>query len=68
MQLRLARVELGLNQAELATILETNQASASRIETGKQLPSLKEAIAIERRFGIPASAWVAKPSRKKVAA
>lgn len=63
MQLRLARIARCMYLSDLATV-GLNASSASRIENGKQRPTLDQAIAIEREFGIPASAWASRRTRK----
>lgn len=60
MQLKLARIERGMNQFALAAILGSSQTAASKIETGKQRPSLEQVFIIEREFGIPAESWADK--------
>jgi transcriptional regulator with XRE-family HTH domain len=65
MQLRLARIGRKMDQFDLAALLGVSQTTASRIETGRQLPSLRQAVKLEQKFGIPPAAWITK--RKKSA-
>jgi len=58
MQLKLARIERGLNQVGLAAILGASQTATSKIENGIQQPSLEQVFIIEREFGIPAESWL----------
>lgn len=58
MQLKLARIERGLNQVRLAAILGASQTATSKIENGIQQPSLEQVFIIEREFGIPAESWL----------
>lgn len=56
--LRLRRKKRRLDQTKVGALIDASQARVSRIESGEMRPTLEQAAAIEREFGIPASAWV----------
>ncbi len=49
-KLKLSRIKLDLNQAQLAKKVGTNQKSVSRYETGTSLPSLRTFLKIVKMF------------------
>jgi len=54
-KIKLARVELDLNQTELATKIGTTQESISRYESGLSLPSLETLVKIAKALKKPTS-------------
>jgi transcriptional regulator with XRE-family HTH domain len=58
MKLRLARTERRMTQSEIGKLLRVSTGNVSRIETGQQLPTLEQAVVIERTFGIAPAEWI----------
>ena len=54
-KIKLARVELDLNQTQLAEMISAKQKSISRYETGASLPSLSTLSQMARALKKPAS-------------
>ncbi len=46
------------NQQDLAALLELHESSVSLILNGKRIPTLADAVRIERAMGIPVAAWL----------
>jgi plasmid maintenance system antidote protein VapI len=46
------------NQQDLAALLEIHESSVSLILNGKRIPTLADAVRIERAMGIPVAAWL----------
>lgn len=63
-KIKLARIELDLNQTQLANKIKAKQKSISRYETGIAMPSietlLKIAKALKKSAGYFLEQWVAK--------
>lgn len=49
-----------VTQKELGKCLGVTQSNISRICTGKQMPTLRQALRLEEVLGIPVSYWKAK--------
>ena len=64
LRLRLARVAERLTQEQAAAALSTQGSMISRLETDQITPSLPLAVAIERRFGVAATSWVAATNKE----
>jgi transcriptional regulator with XRE-family HTH domain len=58
MKLKLARIARSMNQTEVADLLRVSTGNVSRIETGKQIPTLEQAVVIEKAFGIAPAEWI----------
>jgi transcriptional regulator with XRE-family HTH domain len=56
--LRKRREDKGWSQRKAAEVMGTHQGRISRIEGGTALPSLPQAVIIEKIFGIPCRWWV----------
>jgi DNA-binding XRE family transcriptional regulator len=54
-KIKLARIELDLNQTDLADKIKARQKSISRYETGASLPSLETLVKIAKVLKKPAS-------------
>ena len=54
-KIKLARVELDLNQTQLAKKIDAKQKSISRYETGASLPSIATLVKIAKVLKKPAS-------------
>lgn len=55
--LRARREELQKTQAELAALMGWSPNEISDYEGDRKVPSLKRAIALEKRIGLPAEVW-----------
>lgn len=57
----------GCTQAELATFLDCHQSTVSRALVGAATWTEVQRARIERRFGIPAAAWLPREVRRELA-
>lgn len=53
--------------ANLRDKLQVSSAYASELANGKRQPSLSLAVRIERELGIPAAAWIGRPTQDAAA-
>mgnify|MGYP006201039049 CR=1 FL=1 len=56
-RLRKVREGLNLSQSAMAALLGVTRVTLSCWERGRSLPSLEKAVLLEKRTGIPPSAW-----------
>jgi transcriptional regulator with XRE-family HTH domain len=57
-KLKAARRAEGISQAELAAHLLCSIRTVTALEMGQTVPRLHTAVAIQTRYGIPASDWL----------
>jgi len=54
------RVARNMTQRDLAKLLKISASMICRLETGRQIPTLRVAILIESTTGVPVTAWTTR--------